>query len=352
MTSTDVPKLSVRSPADLIAAVPYLLGFHPADSVVVVAMRGKKIVFAARGDLPDPAASPTANEAAAHLASVLTRQHIGAATVIGYGAAARVTPAVDAVAAALRATGVRVLDALRVTDGRYWSYTCDNPECCPPNGTPYDPATSRVAAAATYAGQVALPDRSALRRQLAPIGGLTRESMRQATDRAAHRLVALLDGAPDADLLGGKALREAGEQAVDDAMHRHRERARLCDDEVAWLTVLLRHLPVRDHAWERIGDDDWHVALWTDVLRRAEPDLVAAPASLLSFAAWRSGQGGLANIAVERALAAEPHYSMALLMDEVLRNGVPPTRLDRWPAGTRAPGRRPRRTRRRRSIGA
>ncbi|MCW3813886.1 DUF4192 domain-containing protein, partial [Micromonospora sp. DR5-3] len=28
MTPTEPPRLAVRSPADLIAAVPYLLGFH------------------------------------------------------------------------------------------------------------------------------------------------------------------------------------------------------------------------------------------------------------------------------------------------------------------------------------
>jgi hypothetical protein len=98
MTPTDRPRLAVRSPADLIAAVPYLLGFHPADSVVVVAMRGRRITFAARADLPD-LADP--GDAARHLAGVIARQSAETTTVLGYGPAARVTPAVDAVRAAL-----------------------------------------------------------------------------------------------------------------------------------------------------------------------------------------------------------------------------------------------------------
>ncbi len=32
------PVVPLRTPADLISAVPYLLGFHPADSVVVLAL--------------------------------------------------------------------------------------------------------------------------------------------------------------------------------------------------------------------------------------------------------------------------------------------------------------------------
>ncbi|MEV1286720.1 DUF4192 domain-containing protein [Micromonospora sp. NPDC049679] len=341
MTSTELPKLSVRSTADLLAAVPYLLGFHPTDSIVVVALRGSKITFAARGDLPDrQASSVTPGAAAAHVAAVVARQEAESATVIGYGPAERVTPAVDAVRAALDHRGVRVLDVLRLTDGRYWSYTCGNPECCPPEGVPFDATTSQIAAAATLAGQVALPDRASLTRQVAPLGGLTRESMRQATTRADERLAELLDQAPSADLPGGRTLREAGVAAVRTAMERHRERGRLTDDETAWLSVLLPHVPVRDFAWERIGDDDWHVELWTDVVRRAEPDLVAAPASLLAFAAWRSGRGALARVALERALRCDPGYSMALLMAEVLQRGVAPAGLD-WPApGRSGAGRR------------
>lgn len=329
MTSTDRPRLAVRSPADLIAAVPYLLGFHPADSVVVVAMRGRRIVFAARADLPD-AGDPTLP--ARHLAGVIDRQGPEAATVIGYGTAARVTPTVDAIRQALADAGLVVLDALRVTDGRYWSYLCTEVDCCPPDGTPYDPGASEVTAAAVFAGQVALPDRAALTAQVAPLGGPVRVAMRQAAERAERRLVRLLDEAPAADLLGGRSLRTAGVAAVRKALRRHRRGERLTDDEVAWLSLLLTHLPVRDHAWERTDGRDEDISLWTDVLRRTEPELIAAPASLLAFAAWRAGQGALAAVALERGLSAHPDYSLALLLDDLLRRGVPPSELDGWPA--------------------
>jgi hypothetical protein len=29
-----------------------------------------------------------------------------------------------------------VIDTLRVVDGRWWSYECEDPSCCPPEGTP------------------------------------------------------------------------------------------------------------------------------------------------------------------------------------------------------------------------
>ncbi|MET8910295.1 DUF4192 domain-containing protein [Micromonospora sp. NPDC004551] len=371
MNSTERPRLAVRSPGDLVAAVPYLLGFHPADSVVVVAMRGRRVVFAARGDLPEPGSDP--RPAARHLAEVVARQGTDAATVVGYGPADRVTGAVEAVGEALDRAGLLVLDALRVTDGRWWSYLCAEPACCPPEGTRYDPAASRVSAAAVFAGQVALPDRAALAAQVAPVGGPVRVAMRRATARARRRLTALAGeaGGPTGEaprlveeaeqvgvaervgeaewvggaertggaeqavgfgLVDGRAVRSAGVAAVRIAFRRHRRGERLGDDEAAWLTVLLTHLPVRDHAWSRTDGGDADISLWTDVFRRAEPELIAAPGSLLAFAAWRAGHGALAAVALERVLAAHPGYSLAVLLDDALRRGLSPAELDGWPA--------------------
>jgi hypothetical protein len=386
--------LVVRSPADLIAAVPYLLGFHPVDSVTVVAVRDNQVVFAARHDLPEPGVAQDAAESEArHVAMVVARQGVQGATVIGHGPAARVTPAVLSLGDALDRLGIPVLDVLRVTDGRYWSYLCDDPSCCPPEGLPCDPDRTAVAAAATYAGQVALPNRESLAAQLAPVQGMERESMRAATRVAAQRLTDLLDavidgpadrppvgrprvdiavagfgltetgpgvggagadGAPEGgapvDVVAlGRELRRAGRIAVRAAVRRYRDGGRLSDTEAAWLGVLLGHLPVRDFAWERIGNEQWHVALWTDVLRRVEPEHVPAPACLLAFAAWRAGHGALACLAVDRARTQDPEYSMAVLLDDVLRYALPPSTVDDWPAGQvtkgrRAGGRRSRRT--------
>lgn len=335
MTSDDRPILTVRSTADLITAVPYLLGFHPSDSLVVVAMRDHRVVFAARADLPTPAPPDGMDQACAEVAAYLTqvveRQNVESVTIVGYGVPSRVTPAVDALRAAFGQVNRRVVDALRVTDGRYWSYLCDNPECCPPDGVPFDRTASPIAAAATVAGQVALPDRAALAGRIAAVEGTSREVTREATAQAMTRLADLLGGALPIEPAGDRILRRAGEPAVRQAADRYRDGGRLTDDEVAWLGLLLTHVPVRDHAWERIDTEEFHLALWTDVVRRVEPDLVPAPACLLAFAAWRAGQGALASLALERALRVRPDYSMALLLEDVLRQGIPPSMLDGWP---------------------
>jgi len=68
-----------------------------------------------------------------------------------------------------------------------------------------------------------------------------------------------------------------------------------------------------------------HLRLWTDLTRRARPGYVPAPASLLAFVAWQSGNGALANVALDRALADDPRYSMAVLLREVIGSGAPPS---------------------------
>jgi hypothetical protein len=91
--------------------------------------------------------------------------------------------------------------------------------------------------------------------------------------------------------------------------------------------VALRELRVRDDAWARMdpAHAEAHQRLWLDVTRRAQPGYAAAPAALLAFVAWQSGDGALANVALDRALGDDPDYSMALLLRQVINAGAPPS---------------------------
>ena len=309
----------LRSLDELLAVVPYLLGFHPVGSAVLLGLRDKRIVFQVRGDLPPPV---EASRFAEYHAELLVRQRAASAVVLGYGAGPAVTPVVRRLQAAVEARGIAVLDALRVEDGRYWSYLCHDPACCPPDGQPYDAATHPLALAAVMDGYVALPSRQALARRFAPVAGPARLAMDEATRRAGERLAALVERHPGG---AGTVVGSAGIAAVDAAIVRQRNGGRLTDDEVAWLTAVLVHPPVRDHACDSIGGNlGTHIGLWTDVLRRAHPDLAAAPGALLAFAAWCAGEGVVASIALDRALKADPEDRMALLVARALAGGLSP----------------------------
>jgi hypothetical protein len=322
-------RVSLASPVSVLAIVPSLLGFHPSQSLVVLGVSGPRhrVSLTFRYDLPDPPDEELAADIAAHACEVLIREAIPAAIVIGYGPAGPVADAARPVVTALLEAGVDVLELLRAEGGRCFTMNCQNPDCCPPEGIPFDPCSHPVAAALNEAGMGVLPDRAALARTLQPPPGTARAT-RQATGRALRRLDRLVVTARGGGLDPAAALADAGRAAVRDAIRRYRSGASIEDRaRLAFLAVVLADLRVRDDAWaqmdpRRAGP---HTALWTDIVTGAAPEFVPAPASLLAFTAWQAGEGALANVAAERALAADPAYSMALLIGAAVQAGLPPS---------------------------
>ncbi len=143
-------RLKLAEPRDILGAVPYLLGYHPTDSVVLVGLRERQLVVTACANLPE---SPqVARTLVRELADELRPGGVQEAILIGYGPDALVRALVPHLGAALADIGTELLDALRSQDGRYWSYLCTDPDCCPPDGQEYDVRDSRSAAEATMAG--------------------------------------------------------------------------------------------------------------------------------------------------------------------------------------------------------
>jgi len=327
--ATAETRIRVSSVVGFLAVVPHLLGFHPSRSMVVVGLNARRgrIMLAFRYDLPDPPDAARSREIAQHATRVLKARRIKTAIAAGYGPGTLVTPVAEALRAALLDARITPRDLLRVQDGRYWSYACQDPGCCPPGGVPFDGPTHPAAAALEAAGVTACPDRAALAASLAPLTGPAAESASQATDRALRRVGEFIAAAAqEAD--GERRLVEAGREAVRAAIGIYRRGGQITDhDQLAWLTVTVADLRVRDDAWARMEPKfrTAHRRLWTDVVRHAGQAYVPAPASLLAFIAWQSGDGALANIAIERALAADPDYSMAHLIGQALDAGLPPS---------------------------
>ncbi len=298
--------------------MPHLLGFHPANSLVLLGISGPhgRIRLAFRYDLPEPPDAGLSADIAAHAGAVLDREHLTVAIVIGYGEGRSVTGVIDEVLPALRSADIIVHDVLRVHDGRYWSYLCSDPQCCPPEGRTYDPAGHPAAAALEAAGLAARANRAALAGTLARATEAF-EPMAQAVDRARRRAAKLIEeslhATEDGDVL--QSIADAGRRSVRLAVTSSRRGKELTD------------LRVRDDAWARMDPrfNDAHQRLWAHLVRMLPAEFVPAPASLLAFTAWQSGDGALASIAIERALSADPEYSMAKLIAEALQAGLPPS---------------------------
>jgi hypothetical protein len=326
--------VNLHTPGDLIAFISYGLGFHPHLSLVAVLSKAADTVHSLiRLDLPEDAADISG--CAEHLVLHAGRSGFTAAGLVGYGPAQLVTPVVEAVSEAFARAGVAVIGALRVEQNRYWSYTCPcgYSDCSPSDGVPYDPATSSIAAAAVVAGAVALPDRKSFEATLAPVAGEVRTRIEAATRTACDRARTLLPFAQ------GQYWYAEGEQQIMHALEQTRAGNELSPATTAWLGVLLTAKPIRDRAITLLGsyDDSVHLRLWTTVTQMVDEAFAAAPAVLVALTALRTGNGPLTNIAIERSLKANPHNTLAELLQATLRSGIPIPELAAEDWATSAP---------------
>jgi Domain of unknown function (DUF4192) len=338
--SAGFPEQAVRigSPAALLAIVPQLLTFEPQLSLVLLGAeppRGR-VRLTVRFDLPRTPDLALADEIARRAIGVLVAQGFQAGVAVGYGPGRLVTPVADAIRGHAAKLGFRLSEVLRAEGGRYWSYLCTEPTCCSPDGEPYDVAGHPVTAAFAQAGAPpVLASRDELAALIAPLDGPEGEAMFQATVRAEERSARLLARAAASGREGAarRLIGSAGLEAVRVTIDTYQAGGELSSDaDAAWLLVVLRDLRIRDDAWSRMDPAHMkdHLRLWMDLTRRARPGYAAAAASLLAFVAWQNGNGALANIALDRAQADNPEYSMARLLREVIDSGAPP-RLARLP---------------------
>lgn len=343
--------LRLREPLDVLGAVPYLLGYQPRDSIVLIGLSDWRLHVTTRADLPIDAGDLAATTDG--LYEMLSGTPVDSAIVVGYGPEEHIRPLLPRLTSTLERLGITLFEVIRAHDGHYWSYLCPDPHCCRPEGTPYDIRDSRVAAEATLAGLPTMPDQATYERQVEPIGGAARQAMAQATVQAHEQLFRLVTEAVDEDDLCAR-LYQAGQDAISAGLAAHAAGGTLDDDAAAWLIVLVSYVEVRDLAIDRLGGSrsEWLVSrsLWLDLLRRAEPDLVPAVGTVFALGAWQRGDLILARLAIERALAEDPEYPLARLVDNAIAHGLrplPPEQSTVEPSRRsrvrRRPGRRPRR---------
>jgi hypothetical protein len=123
---------------------------------------------------------------------------------------------------------------------------------------------------------------------------------------------------------------EIAVRAITTAMDRWTgEDPTLDDVDIECLDAALRQIPIRDAIWTRVDARaaDGHDRVWLYLARRLPSPYDAAPLFLYGWAAFRRGDGARANVAVDRALAADADYSAAALLSAALQRGFRPNGL-------------------------
>lgn len=317
------PVMRVGSPEDLLAAIPFLLGFHPADSLVIVPASNTLPVM--RSDLPVSAEATGMVDEYLRTAARQDRPFEPTCFIVGYRTADQVTPTVTAIVSALEGRGWTVHEALRVEGERFWSYVCDDPACCPPEGRPFDNQTHANTVVGVAAGLAPLPTRQAVCDLLAP---RHEPGMALAAEDATRWLSTTLSDAAARDIeITTTELAAHAESITLRGLDHYRQGQRLSDQDAAQLAILMASRPVRDRIWAAIAAGPelrtW-LALWCDLTRRLPTELVPPCAALAGFCAWLSGDGVLANAACERSLKIDADYAMADLVQQLVAAHVDP----------------------------
>lgn len=324
----------LSDPGELAAAIPHLLGFRPAESLVLLSLTGdsgRRIGLTLRVDLPPPVHGRTVARGLADAVLTDVPGAVVAVVVSGAGDTANGLPhraLVRDVVVALAEHAVPVPQLLLVRDGRWWDYDCPAACCEPGAGTPLPAGVSELEAAAVATGVVVERDRAALAGRIARPGGGARRAMAEACAQVAGKC------AEEIVVAGWDDVAARSWDAVLDALARSRpgpptEAVPLSDREVARLLWGLRDRTVRDRALELGLGPDAAAAeqLWSECTRRAPAPLDAAPATLLAVSCWLRGDGAMADIALTRALAGSPDYALAGLLADALRACVTPAQL-------------------------
>ncbi|KOX17532.1 DUF4192 domain-containing protein [Nocardiopsis sp. NRRL B-16309] len=345
--------LTLGTPTDVVAALPYLVGEPPDPGIVVVALRGTRARAAFVADLARVPAGQTPLERSRTVVRLAAEEGSTGLVAVGLGPVEVVGPYLDGVVGAAREHRLDVHDALRVAQDRYWSHLCHTPGCCPPEGHVLDTGRSTVPAQAVLMGiapaePVRRPGEGWARlRALMPepddAAAAVMEGVTATVEQQARRMAAEV---------GEAALVRRGTTELLAAVRREKEgRGVTGEDELAWLGLHLTRVGARDQVWARLTREDAAAQqrLWARLTGRVCPRYRPAPAALLAVAAWQLDDEPLARAALDVALAADPGYGMAVLMRRALDLGLPvqrwrahaPTWLDRPPDAPDPPGSAP-----------
>lgn len=363
------PQVTLRTPAELADALPYVLGYRPEDSIVLVALHDRKGrgKFGGRARLGIPAHADDWSSAAQQVARGLVtgserrsgRPESMVAYLVqepasgerGLDVMERLRPLAQALRMACGRLDVPVVEAMCISDGRFWSYCCPGPGCCPSEGQPMGlSGTSVLAAAATYAGLQVRGTLREFRARLNPWETAAALDQEVALDAASPALASrILDGTAREDVaaetleLAERVMaRLAAAPPVSGTLPADlRDDELLAHDEAAALILGLQDRTTRDRAagWMEGAEAAVALRLWRALARRcvgSYGEHAAAPLTLAGWVAWSTGDELEAREALAMALGADPDYLFARLLHQACNEGLDPETVRRCLRAERA----------------
>ncbi|NBU32696.1 MAG: DUF4192 domain-containing protein [Actinobacteria bacterium] len=305
----------VHSPRQLISALPHLLGFHPDESMVIVALNDDQVLSIARLDWSiDPIPIPEA------ILGQLRTESKPAVVILAYTESELTLESLlDLIP---QASEFSLLDALQIADRHWRSLMCEDEQCCPPTGHPLAELLG-ADAEFVFAGSAPFISREDLASRLSPIELSSDDKAQRDKAIASLKQEFEYDLAQDALEVEVRAKYLARLMAMWPDAHS------LDWSDSALLGLVATNIYMRDGLLRKMFDHpELRLAMRTtlmDAVGRASESDVAALATVLAGCAWLDGNGALAGVALECALTVDPGYSLARLLDRAIAHNVPPS---------------------------
>ncbi len=352
--STDPTAIIVSEPRDVVALVPYRLGFVPRDSLALVSLRapGSQVGLVLRVDLADVTASGSG--AAHQLAGYLVEDGATRAVGVLYDTSShrRVPAWLTDVEDVLAGAGIDLVDCWQVDDHRFRSLLCAGQGCCPAEGWPVrDLQSATVSAQMVALGINPARTREGRLPDLAP-------APTQVRRRVAARVRRLVEGSGGDTPAGRRVLclqgwlRVLADASVADERDVALALAGLADPVVRDAVVLTCTTDGRqaalelaltgrsdscDTALDALFDqgpgpvprpDRRHLAQIRAALaalaRHTQGSRRADALAVLAWASWWEGDGAQGLDLSDLALDAVPGHPLATLVRRALRTGTAP----------------------------
>ena len=311
---------TLTTPHDLLAAIPFLIGYHPVNSLVLVSLKDDSIGMAMRIDYPLDAPIGAFDLIASHF----LRDSAQGAFIVAYvpDGATDGDEVLATVGLALEHAGVSIRESLLIQAGRYRSVLCGDTQCCPLAGREV-PAidSSRIAAEHVIAGHV-MP--------FANVEGLVESIAPHFICRDENWQSQVKSYFVDSSSPTLNAMQRDGARAIIDCAIEYKSGKWSENPELTARVIgRLSDIQVRDFALGSHdgGSIDTYWAMWRHLLVIAPPGFIAPVASLFACLAYERGEGALAHKALDRALEDDASYSLATLLRRVFTAGWPPLAL-------------------------
>jgi len=308
---------TLTSAHDLITAVPFLIGFHPTNSLVLIAVKDGAIGLAMRIDLPSHIDSDEIDLLAHHF----IRDQAQAALLVAYMPQERSDgdSLLISLGAGLIRNGIEIQESLLITGGRYRSIKCRDGMCCPAAGKALPAIEDSAIAAEHVVAGIPMPygDISEL------IDSIAADSQSLSKEWISDVSGYLVD--EDSPEIG--PLRRDGVEAMLLLLDEFRIGRGPTDQRlVARVIGRMSDVQVRDYAMGVHQEDnyDLYFAMWRELLRLSPVGSVAPIACIVAAMAYENGDGALAQRALDRAISDNASYPLAALLRRVFNAGWPP----------------------------